>query len=225
MTEKIRIALDGPGGAGKSTIAKLLAAELGMEYIDTGAMYRALGYKAVRDGVEISADNPAFAELLEKTELDFSDGNIILDGENVNSCIRTPEISMTASEVSAIPEVREKLVNIQRKIASGKSVVMDGRDIGTNVLKDAEVKIFMTASAEERAARRFRELEEKGENVSYEQVLADIRQRDYNDTHRKINPLRAADDAVILDTEGLDIEQVVTRILMEVEKHGSTETV
>lgn len=224
MNEKIRIAVDGPGGAGKSTIAKLLAAKLNIDYIDTGAMYRAIGYKAFKENIDVENDQ-ALAEMMNNTEIDFSNGNIILDGEIVNDLIRTPEMSKMASIVSTKSVVREKLVLIQRNIANGKSVIMDGRDIGTNVLKDAEIKIFMTASSLERAKRRYKELIEKGENISFEEVHEDIRQRDYSDTHRKLNPLKAADDAVILNTDGLNIEQVVEAILEEVEKHGNIKTV
>ena len=220
MNGKIRIAVDGPGGAGKSTIAKLLASKLNIDYIDTGAMYRAIGYKAVKENVDIENEQ-MLTEMMNNTDIDFSKGNIILDGEIVNDVIRTPEMSRMASQVSQKLIVREKLVLIQRNIASGKSVVMDGRDIGTNVLTDAEVKIFMTASSEERAKRRYKELVEKGENVTFEEILEDIKQRDYSDTHRKLNPLKAAKDAVILDTEGLSIEQVVAAILEEVEKNGN----
>lgn len=220
MNGKIRIAVDGPGGAGKSTIAKLLASKLNIDYIDTGAMYRAIGYKAVKENIDIENEQ-MLTDMMNNTDIDFSKGNIILDGEIVNDVIRTPEMSRMASQVSQKPIVREKLVLIQRNIASGKSVVMDGRDIGTNVLTDAEVKIFMTASSEERAKRRYKELIEKGEKVVFEDILEDIKQRDYTDTHRKLNPLKAAEDAVMLDTEGLSIDQVVAAILEEVEKHGN----
>lgn len=224
MNDKIRIAVDGPGGAGKSTIAKLLAAKLNIDYIDTGAMYRAIGYKVSRENINVD-DDQALGEMMNKTEIDFSNGNIILDGEIVNDVIRTPEMSKMASIVSTKSVVREKLVLIQRNIAEGKSVIMDGRDIGTNVLKDAELKIFMTASSEERANRRYKELIEKGQKITFDEVHEDIKQRDYSDTHRKLNPLKAADDAVMLNTDGLNIEQVVEAILEEVEKHGDFKTI
>ena len=224
MNEKIRIAVDGPGGAGKSTIAKLLAAKLNIDYIDTGAMYRAIGYKAMKENIDVENDQ-ALNDMMNATEIDFSEGNIILDGEIVNDVIRTPEMSKMASIVSTKSVVREKLVLIQRNIAEGKSVIMDGRDIGTNVLKDAELKIFMTASSEERAQRRYKELFEKGQKITFEEVHEDIKQRDYSDTHRKLNPLKAADDAVMLNTDGLGIEQVVDAILKEVEKHGDFKTI
>ena len=212
MNDIFRIAIDGPSGAGKSTIAKAVASRLNIDYIDTGAMYRAVGYKMNKEGVPFE-ECSELEQMLSNTDIDFVKGDIILDGEIVNSLIRTPEVSMLASKCSALPLVREKLVEIQRGMGSRKSVIMDGRDIGTNVLKDAEYKVFLTASAEERANRRFKELQEKGENQSYSDVLADIKQRDYNDTTRKLNPLAKAEDAVELNTDGMDIEQVVQAVL------------
>lgn len=212
MENKIRIAIDGPSGAGKSTIAKLVAKQLGIDYIDTGAMYRAIGYKMIKNQVKID-EKEKLTELLANTEIDFVSGNIVLDGEIVNDKIRTPEISKMASDSSALQEVREKLVALQRKMGQTKSVVMDGRDIGTNVLTDAEYKFFMTASSAERAKRRWLELSQKGEVVDLEQVEADIIQRDYNDSTRKLNPLRKAEDAMELDTTGLSIEEVTGKIL------------
>ena len=212
MNDIFRIAIDGPSGAGKSTIAKAVASRLNIDYIDTGAMYRAVGYKMNREGVPFE-ECSELEQMLSNTDIDFVKGDIILDGEIVNSLIRTPEVSMLASKCSALPLVREKLVEIQRGMGSRKSVIMDGRDIGTNVLKDAEYKVFLTASAEERANRRFKELQEKGENQSYSDVLADIKHRDHNDTTRKLNPLAKAEDAVELNTDGMDIEQVVQAVL------------
>lgn len=212
MTEIYRIAIDGPSGAGKSTIAKAVAKKLGIDYIDTGAMYRAIGYKISSEGVD-PKDEAAVNDMLERTQIDFRQGDIFLDETCVNEEIRTPEMSMMASVCSQIPAVREKLVQLQRGMGERKSVIMDGRDIGTNVLKDAEYKIYLTASAEERAHRRFLELQQKGEEQSYEAVLEDIRQRDHNDMTRELNPLRKADDAIELDTTGLDIDQVVQRVL------------
>ena len=213
MDNIFRIAIDGPSGAGKSTIAKAVAKALDIDYIDTGAMYRAIGYKMDRDGVPFDADDPALAAMLENTDIDFAGGDIILDGEVVNDVIRTPEISMLASQCSALAPVREKLVEIQRGMGMRKSVIMDGRDIGTNVLKDAEFKIYLTASAEERASRRFKELQEKGETQTYEEVLTDIKQRDYNDMTRELNPLRKAEDAIEVDTTGIGIDEVVDTVL------------
>lgn len=217
MSEIIKIAIDGPGGAGKSTIAKIVAKELEIDYIDTGAMYRAIGYKVKKTGVDIE-DMTALQAMLDETDIDFNQGNIILDGTIVNKEIRTPDMSLMASKVAALGIVREKLVALQRAMGKTKSIIMDGRDIGSNVLTDAEFKFFMTASAEERADRRYKELIEKGEEVTFEDVLNDIKQRDYNDTHRKLNPLKAADDAIMLDTTGMSIEEVVNNILRKVKK-------
>lgn len=211
-----RIAIDGPSGAGKSTIAKAVAERMGIDYIDTGAMYRAIGYKAVKEHVR-PEDKEKLEGLLDSTDIDFVGGDIILDGEKVNDKIRTPEISKAASIYSALPEVRKKLVDIQRSMGNRKSVIMDGRDIGTNVLKDAEYKFFLTASAEERADRRYRELSEKGEDVSREKVLADIKARDYSDSTRELNPLKKAADAVELDTTGMSIDEVVEYVLKEID--------
>lgn len=215
MDRLIRIAVDGPSGAGKSTIAKAVAAELGIDYIDTGAMYRAIGYKMKLESIEDGGD-ARFVQVLDDTDIDFADGNIILDGETVNDLIRTPEMSERASRFSAIPAVRAKLVELQRGMGMKKSVIMDGRDIGTNVLKDAEYKFFLTAAAEERAERRYKELKEKGEDISFEEVLEDIKQRDHRDMTRTLNPLKKADDALEIDTTGLSIEEVTDRIVKEI---------
>jgi len=212
MNEIYQVAIDGPSGAGKSTIAKAVAKELGIDYIDTGAMYRAIGYKVKIRDID-PADEDAIREMLAGTQIDLQQGEVFLDGENVSAQIRTPEMSMMASVCSQIPAVREKLVQLQREMGTRKSVIMDGRDIGTNVLKDARFKIYLTASAEERARRRFLELQEKGETQSFEDVLEDIKQRDHNDMTRELNPLRKADDAVEVDTTGLDIDQVVQKVL------------
>lgn len=208
MKNRIRIAVDGPSGAGKSTIAKAVAQRLSIDYIDTGAMYRAVGYKLLQEGVSLK-DLPKVAEVLARTEIDFSCGNIYLDGENINDRIRTEEISRQASDCSALGIVREKLTEQQQQMGVRKSVIMDGRDIGTVVFPDAEYKFYITASAEERAKRRYKELLEKGQEATYEKVLADIRQRDYNDTTRKINPLRKAEDAVTVDTTNMSREEVI----------------
>lgn len=217
MDKKIRVAIDGPSGAGKSTIAKAVAAAMGLDYIDTGAMYRAVGYKVLRQNID-PKDDKAMQKMLKETEIDFSEGNIILDGQVINDKIRTAEISQKASQCSSIPAVREKLVQLQRKMAETKSVIMDGRDIGTNVLKDAEYKFFMTASPEERAQRRYDELKEKGQNVVYEQVLEDMIQRDHTDMTRALNPLCKASDAVEIDTTGMGIQDVIDYIQKEIEK-------
>jgi len=224
MKDIIRIAVDGPSGAGKSTIAKAIAAKLKIDYIDTGAMYRAVGYKMLQEGVPLD-DLNKLAAMLDATDIDFSEGNIILDGVIVNDKIRTPEMSRQASACSTIGMVRTKLVEIQRRMGERKSVIMDGRDIGTNVMPDAEYKFFITASAEERARRRFDELKEKGDDVSYEQVLEDIKARDYNDSTREINPLRKADDAVEIDTTRMTIDEVVNSVCEEMNYYGNSETV
>ena len=212
LKEVYRIAIDGPSGAGKSTIAKLVAARLGIDYIDTGAMYRAIGYKMKMNNIAADEEQK-LKEMLDDTDIDFVDGDIILDGAVVNDKIRTSEISHMASICSAVPEVREKLVEIQRSMGRRKSVIMDGRDIGTNVLKDAEYKFFLTASDKERADRRHKELLEKGEDLSFDEVLNDIRTRDHNDMTRKLNPLAKAEDAVEIDSTGLNIDQVTEKIL------------
>ena len=215
MKEVFRIAIDGPSGAGKSTIAKLVAKKLGIDYIDTGAMYRAVGYKMNRESVPFEECDELKA-MLDATDIDFVSGDIILDGQIVNTLIRTSEVSQMASKCSALPMVREKLVEIQRNMGSRKSVIMDGRDIGTNVLKDAEYKFFLTASAEERAERRHKELIEKGEELTFEEVLRDIQARDHNDMTRALNPLRKADDALEVDSTGMNIDQVTEAILKEI---------
>lgn len=215
MKEVFRIAIDGPSGAGKSTIAKLVAKKLGIDYIDTGAMYRAVGYKMNREGIPFEECDELKA-MLDATDIDFVSGDIILDGQIVNTLIRTSEVSQMASKCSALPMVREKLVEIQRNMGSRKSVIMDGRDIGTNVLKDAEYKFFLTASAEERAERRHKELIEKGEEITFEEVLRDIQARDHNDMTRALNPLKKADDALEVDSTGMNIDQVTEAILKEI---------
>lgn len=217
MKDIYRIAIDGPSGAGKSTIAKAVAKALNIDYIDTGAMYRAVGYKMDKKGIPFE-ECEALDAMLESTDIDFVGGDVILDGEVVNALIRTPEVSMLASQCSQLAPVRTKLVEIQRGMGQRKSVIMDGRDIGTNVLIDAEYKIFLTASAEERANRRFKELQEKGENQTYEEVLEDIKQRDHNDMTRELNPLRKADDAIEVDTTGMGIDEVVAAVLDIVNK-------
>lgn len=211
MKSIYKIAIDGPSGAGKSTIAKAVAAKLGIDYIDTGAMYRAIGLKMKRLGIE-PVESKELQEMLDSTEIDFHKGDVILDGEIVNDAIRTPEMSMAASACSALAIVRKKLVELQRKMGETKSVIMDGRDICEVVLPDAEYKYYLTASAEIRAKRRTAELLEKGQEVSYEQVLADIKQRDYNDMNRDVTPLRKAADAVEIDSTSQTIDEVVAKI-------------
>lgn len=208
----IRIAIDGPGGAGKSTIAKLVGDKLGLEYIDTGAMYRAVGLKLNRKGIKPD-DLISISNVLEETTIDFVNGKIILDGDDVSDIIRTQEISKFASIYSQIPEVRSKLVDIQRRIAAGKSVIMDGRDIGTNVLTDAELKFFLTADSMVRARRRYEELRSKGVNANLDDIHEEIKERDYQDMNRKLNPLVQAEDAIRLDTSDMTIDDVVNTIV------------
>ena len=208
----IRIAIDGPGGAGKSTIAKLVGDKLGLEYIDTGAMYRAVGLKLNRKGIKPD-DLISISNVLEETTIDFVNGKIILDGDDVSDIIRTQEISKFASIYYQIPEVRSKLVDIQRRIAAGKSVIMDGRDIGTNVLTDAELKVFLTADSMVRARRRYEELRSKGVNANLDDIHEEIKERDYQDMNRKLNPLVQAEDAIRLDTSDMTIDEVVNTIV------------
>lgn len=206
----ISVAIDGPSGAGKSSLAKRLAADLGYVYVDTGAMYRAIGLYATRQGADLHSAE-AVAALLPAISLDIRLENgtqhVYLNGEDVSEAIRAEAIGMAASAVSALPPVRAFLLDTQRSLAANQNVLMDGRDIGTVVLPDATVKIFLTASAEARAQRRRKELEEKGQPADYETVLADIRQRDYQDTHREIAPLKQAEDAILVDTSDIDFDQ------------------
>lgn len=208
------IAIDGPAGAGKSTVAKVVAAELNAMYLDTGAMYRAFGLYMLRKGA--LGDKQAIIGALGDVDItvEFIDGaqHIFLGGEDVTAAIREPEVSMAASDVSAVPEVRERMVALQRMIAEGHNVIMDGRDIGTKVLPNATLKIYLTASAEERARRRCLELAQKGKPEPYEKVLQEMRERDYQDTHRAASPLRPADDAVTVDTTSNTFEESVAEI-------------
>lgn len=209
------VAIDGPAGAGKSTIAKAAAKELGFIYVDTGALYRAIAYNAVTKGV--IDDTQKIIDMLTDTnvELKYVDGvqAVYLNGDDVSAYIRTPEISMGASKVSAIPQVREFLLNLQRDIAQKNNVIMDGRDIATVVLPNADVKIFLFASPECRAQRRYKELIEKGEDVTLEDVLADVNQRDYQDSHRDIAPLKPSEDSVMADTSKLNLEESIQLII------------
>jgi len=211
-----RIAIDGPSGAGKSTIAKRVARILGIEYIDTGAMYRAVALKLIRSGVDAINEPDKLEKLLDTTHIDIEGDRIILDGEDVTEKIRAAEISAEASRSSAAPAIREKLVSLQRAMGGRKSVVMDGRDIGTNVFKDAEYKFFMTATPEERANRRYKELRAAGSDDSFDDVLAAIKKRDYDDSHRALNPLSMANDAILIDTDGLGIEEVTELVLSKI---------
>ncbi len=207
----INVAIDGPASSGKSTVAKAAAKALGFIHVDTGALYRTVALGAQRCGA--GEDKEKVIEMLKDISVDlrYIDGAqaVFLDDEDVTSLIRTPEISMLASTVSAIPEVREYLLDLQREIARNNNVIMDGRDIATIILPDADVKIFLYASPEARADRRYKELIEKGESVMYEDVLADIKQRDWQDTHREIAPLKPSEESVMLDTTELNLEESI----------------
>ena len=214
-----KVAIDGPAGAGKSTISKKIAKELGYVYIDTGAMYRTVGLKACREGID-TLDNKGVISLLDTLDIDIvassGEQKIMLDGEDVSSLIRTPEISMAASNVSKIPEVRQTLLKIQRSLANDKDVVMDGRDVATCILPDAEIKIFLTASVEARAKRRYDELILGGKEVSFEDVKKEMIQRDHNDSTRAVSPLKIDKDATVIDTSNLTLEQSIDKIIEHV---------
>lgn len=215
----INIAIDGPAGAGKSSVAKAVAAKLGFIYVDTGALYRSIGVNALRNNIQTD-DAQAVESLLPQTkvELKFIDGTqrVFLNGEDVSEAIRMPEASMAASNVSAIPAVRAFLLDLQRDMARNNNIIMDGRDIGTVILPDAQYKFFLTASAEVRADRRFKELAEKGINVDYKALLDEIIQRDYNDSHRATAPLKQADDAILIDSSDMNIDEVINAIISNI---------
>ncbi|MBR2057240.1 MAG: (d)CMP kinase [Clostridia bacterium] len=212
----INIAIDGPAGAGKSTVAKAVAKELGIIYLDTGAMYRATAYTAIKNGIDVS-DEVGVGEMLKTLTMDvvYEDGaqQIIVNGFNTTPYLREHYMSKAASDISALPCVRYKLVDIQRELAQTYDLVLDGRDIGTFVLPDANCKIFLVASAEERAKRRVEENRLKGQESDFDTVLKDIKQRDYNDSHREVAPLKKADDAVELDTTTMTIPEVVEAVI------------
>lgn len=212
----ISVAIDGPSGAGKSTVSRKAAKAFGFIYVDTGAMYRTIGLAAHRRGLD-TKDKPSILGLLPELNIDLryndlGEQRMYLNGEDVSTDIRLPEISMCASNVSAMPEVRAYLMDMQRQMAQRYDVIMDGRDIGTVILPDAEVKIFLTASAEERAMRRLRELEAKGVNTSFEEVLEDMKKRDAQDSSRAAAPLVPADDAVILDSSSMSFDETVAAV-------------
>ena len=212
----IAVAIDGPAGAGKSTIARAAAAQLGFVYVDTGALYRTIGLAVCRRGIDGTDVPGIFATLPEiQVGLTYQDGaqHVLLDGEDVSDAIRTPQISTYASQVSSMPEVRAYLLDLQRDLARRQSVIMDGRDIGTVILPDAKVKIFLTASPEKRAARRCAELREKGQDVTVEGILADMERRDALDASRAAAPLKQAEDAVLVDTSDLTLEQSIEAVL------------
>ena len=215
MTTTYTIAIDGPAGAGKSTIAKLTARKLGFVYVDTGAMYRAMALYFLRNGIG-KDDEKAVGEACEAMDisLQYRDGvqQVLLNGEDVSGLIRTEEVSQMTSAVSVYPAVRQKLLQLQRELARTEDVIMDGRDIGTCVLPDAETKIYLTASPRVRALRRFKELEERGETCNLEEIEQDIRERDDRDMNREIAPLKQAEDAVCIDSSQMTIDQVVQAI-------------
>lgn len=218
----INIAIDGPAGAGKSSTAKLVAKKLGYIYVDTGALYRTVGLYSIRKGIDTKDTEKVITTLPDiKVELKFVDGaqHVFLNGEDVSEDIRTPEASMGASNVSAIPKVREFLFDLQRSIAAENNCIMDGRDIGTVVLPNADVKIFLTTSVEERANRRYKEMLEKGEEADYNDILEDIKKRDYQDSHREVAPLKQAADAIYVDNGGYNLEDGAEDLLRIIKEH------
>lgn len=213
--KKLVVAIDGPAGAGKSTVAKLAAKKLGYTYIDTGAMYRAVAWKTLQAGKDVT--DALILDVVRDIDVRLAYANgvtqVFVDGQDITGEIRTPEVSHIVSQVAALGPVREKMVDLQRRMATEGGVLMDGRDIATHVLPDADVKIFLTASIEERAQRRWKEMKEKGYDMSLEELQKDIAARDKADSEREISPLVQADDATLLDTTGLSIDGVVARIL------------
>lgn len=221
----VNIAIDGPAGAGKSTIARAIAKSVGFIYVDTGALYRAIGLFALQSGVDPKSAlqvEPLLKEIVVELKFVSGEQKVLLNGEDVSAAIRTPQVSMAASDVSAIPQVRAFLLELQKEIARKNNVIMDGRDIGTVVLPNAQIKIFLTAAPEERARRRHEELLAKGVDEPYEKVLEEVRQRDYNDSHREVAPLRPAPDAQVVDTTGNELEKsigILTQIVKEKLEH------
>lgn len=213
--QQIQIAVDGPAGAGKSSVSKAVAKALDIEYLDTGAMYRAAAYFMIMNKVDIE-DEAALCEALKTMQIDYNGGALCLQGKVLTDEIRSAEVTRMAAKVSALPPVRAKLVALQREIAETKSIILDGRDIGTNVLPDARLKIFLTATPEARANRRYAELLEKGSDLSYEQILEEIKKRDNQDEHRKINPLKRADDALLVDSSDMTKQEVIDFIVLKV---------
>ena len=219
----INIAIDGPAGAGKSTISKIVAKELGYLYVDTGAMYRAAAYQALTLGINIKQEKNRVIQLMDDIHIRLqyteSGQQIFLNDKNITAYIRTPQVSVAASDIAVIPEVREKLVELQKEIARNNNVVMDGRDIGTNVLPNAKIKIFLTASLEDRAQRRYEELLAKGMQADFASVKEDMAYRDKNDSSREYAPLKAAEDAILLDTSGNTLEHSVELMLKTIKEN------
>ncbi|WP_297445768.1 (d)CMP kinase [Desulfurobacterium sp.] len=207
-----KITIDGPAGAGKSTIAKILAKKLGFLHLDSGAVYRAIGVAAKKSGIDLDSEE-AVSLFLKRISVEIKDdGRVFLNGLDLTEEIRKPEGGVLASKVARFPEVRKKVIEVLRKAAEGRKVVTDGRDAGTNIFPDAELKIFLTASPEERAKRRYEELKEKGFNVTFEQVLKEVRERDYQDKNREVAPLTVPEGAYVIDTTGKTVEAVVREI-------------
>ena len=217
MNKLITVAIDGPAGAGKSTIAKIIGEKFNLMYINTGSMYRAVTLKALENNISAEEVDKLLV-MIDGMDMHFENDELILNGENINSLITMPNISKNVSAYASIREVRERLVNLMRKMALKYSVIMDGRDIGTVVLKDANFKFFLTASLEERADRRYKELMGKGVEVNYDEILQDIIKRDYLDSNREVDPLRKAEDAIEIDTTGIGIMGVVEKISSYMEK-------
>lgn len=217
MNKLITVAIDGPAGAGKSTIAKIIGKKFNLMYINTGSMYRAVTLKALENNISAEEVDKLLV-MIDGMDMHFENDELILNGENINSLITMPNISKNVSAYASIREVRERLVNLMRKMALKYSVIMDGRDIGTVVLKDANFKFFLTASPEERADRRYKELMGKGVEVNYDEILQDIIKRDYLDSNREVDPLRKAEDAIEIDTTGIGIMGVVEKISSYMEK-------
>ena len=217
MNKLITVAIDGPAGAGKSTIAKIIGEKFNLMYINTGSMYRAVTLKALENNISAEEVDKLLV-MIDGMDMHFENDELILNGENINSLITMPNISKNVSAYASIREVRERLVNLMRKMALKYSVIMDGRDIGTVVLKDANFKFFLTASPEERADRRYKELMGKGVEVNYDEILQDIIKRDYLDSNREVDPLRKAEDAIEIDTTGIGIMGGVEKISSYMEK-------
>ena len=217
--ENLVIAIDGPAGAGKSTISTLIAKNLGIKYIDTGAMYRAITYKCIKEDIDVN-DIQRVVDLCSRTDVDFVDNYIYLDGQRLNEEIRTLQVSSRVSDVAKIPQVREFLLEKQREIGKRSDVILDGRDVGTHIFPDAKYKFFLNASAQERGRRRYQELIDKGQSVVLEEIIEDIKKRDYIDSTREVAPLVKADDAIEVDTTSMTIDQVVTYISDMVRRIG-----